>query len=71
MAIITVVIRLEEFIVIIAASRDISSKSVSNSRIDAQDSTIIFIKFLVTVTTVIAIEKATSRKKLFSQQHGM
>jgi hypothetical protein len=70
-AAITVVIWLEEFIVIIATSQDISSKVVSNSRKGTHDSTITTITLLVTVTTIIMIQKSTSHMIWLSQHHWM
>jgi hypothetical protein len=66
MAVITVVKRLEEFFIIIARSRDMPSKTVSNLRKGTHESTITNLT-LVTVTQVIVIEKTKSHKIWFSQ----
>jgi hypothetical protein len=70
MVIITVAIQLVEFFVIIAASQDMSSKTVSNSRKGTHDSTITTLT-PVTVILVIVIEKTLSHKTWFSRRHQM
>jgi hypothetical protein len=62
MAVIMVVIQLEEFIV---ASRDISSKTVSTSRKGTHKATV------TTLTLVIVIKKTTSHNIWISQHHWM
>jgi hypothetical protein len=56
--------------VTIAASRDISSKTVSNSRKGTHKSTITTLT-PVTVTLVVVIEKTMSHKIWFSRRHWM
>lgn len=67
MAVIMVVTQLEEFIAIIVASQDMSSKTVSSSRKRTHNSTIIL---LVIVTTVIAIKRNMSHKIWFFSNIG-
>ena len=67
--IITVAIQAVEFFVIIVASRDMSSKTVSNSRKRTHDSTITTLT-LVTVILVIVI-KTLTHKTWFLRRHRM
>jgi hypothetical protein len=71
MEVIAVLTGREEFIAIIVASRDTSSKNVSNSRKRTHNLTMLTIILLVTVTSVIAIGKTVSHEIWFLQQHRL